>query len=428
MAFFREPRFLPLFTTQFLGACNDNLLKNGLIMLLTYRMAKLSGPSIQVLVTVAGSLLVLPFLCFSGLAGQLADKFDKARLARIIKAVEIGIMALAALGFCGRSLPLLFAALLGMGVHSTFFGPVKYALLPAHLRADELLPGNAMIEGGTFLAILLGTLLGSALVLLPQGGPLLSGALLLAAYAGLRASRFIPPAPAPDPGLALDWNFLAENIRIIGFARQNPMIFRCILAASWFWLMGAVLLAELAPYVKIFLHAGGYAVTLLLAVFCTGIGAGSLLCNRLLRGRIRLGLVPFAALAISAFTADLYFAAGHAPGGLPITLAAWLRTALCWRVMLDLFMISAAGGLYIVPLTALIQQAGAPRHLARLIAVGNVMNALFMVAGSAFTVLLLSLGLAIPQIFLVLATANLGAAAYAARVLPEGTPSAVPRR
>jgi acyl-[acyl-carrier-protein]-phospholipid O-acyltransferase/long-chain-fatty-acid--[acyl-carrier-protein] ligase len=420
MSFFLTKRFFPLFQTQFLDAFNDNMLKNALVMLLTYRVATQTGGSVATLVTIAGSLLIVPSLVFSATAGELADKFDKARLTRIIKLVEIGIMLVAGAGFLAHSIVTLFIALFCMGAHSTFFGPIKMSLLPQQLHEGELLAGNAFIEAGTFLAILLGTLAGGLLVLLPGGGTIVSLALLAVAVAGYLASRGIPAAPAPDPGLHVSWNIAREAWRIVQYARADKNIFLCILGISWFWLVGATLLAQVAPFVKNFLHAQAPVVTLLLTVFSVGIGTGALLSNRLLRGRIQMTYVPLAALAISIFGIDLFFATRHAGGGATLlSLSQFTSTFTCWRVLFDFFMLAIAGGLYIVPLYAQVQHEGAPSHLARLIAACNVLNSVFMVASAIGTILMLSLGFTIPEIFLTVSLANLAVAAYICRLLPD---------
>jgi acyl-[acyl-carrier-protein]-phospholipid O-acyltransferase/long-chain-fatty-acid--[acyl-carrier-protein] ligase len=421
MSFFRTERFLPLFKTQFLGAFNDNMLKNALVILLTYRVASKAGYNVPVLVTIAGSMLIVPSLFFSATAGELADKFDKGRLTRIIKTVEIGIMVFAAWGFLATNVPVLFFALFCMGVHSTFFGPIKLALLPQHLYEGELLPGNAYIEAGTFLAILLGTLVGGVLILMPFGGFVVSAALLGVSVTGWLTAQKIPPAPAQDPALAVHWNIASETWRIVDYARRDKGIFLCILAISWFWLVGATFLAQVPPFVKNFLHAEARVVTLLLTMFSIGIGAGSLLSNRLLRGRIRLTYVPFAALAITAFGTDLFFASHHeaAQGAALLTIWQFLDSLNGWRVMADFLMMAMAGGIYIVPLYARVQHEGAPAHLARLIAASNVLSALFMVASTVATVALLAAHVTIPEIFLITSIANLLVAISAFRVLPD---------
>lgn len=419
MTFFLTRRFQPLFTTQFLGAFNDNLLKNALVMMLTYQALPVSGRTAGLLITMAGSILVVPSLLFSSLAGELADKLDKAFLVRLIKLAEIAIMGLAATGFFLHSIPLLFAALLGMGVHSTFFGPLKMALLPQHLQPGELLAGNAYIEAGTFLAILLGTLAGGQLVMLPGGRFITIAALLAIALTGYLASRRIPAAPSLAPGLKVHANILRESINLIRDACANRTIALCILGISWFWLAGTVIVSEIAPFIKTVLHAGPAIVTLLLALFSVGIATGALACNALLRGQVHVTYVPLAVLGLSLFGFDLASAHLSVPAGTLLGLGAFLHHAAAWRVMADIFGLAASGGMYIVPLYALLQQESAAEHRARIIAACNLVNALFMVGASALAAAALWLGVSIPQIFALTAAANLVVALYVCQLLPD---------
>lgn len=414
MKLFCTQRFLPLFITQFLGALNDNLFKNILVMLVTFRITATTGHNAQILVTLAAGLFILPFFLFSALAGQVADKLDRAYLARIIKTIEIGLMVVAASGILMQNIWLLFAVLFGMGIHSTFFGPIKYALLPQQLAPIELLTGNAYIEAGTFLAILLGTIMGGVLILQERGEAVACAALITIAIAGYLSSRNIPAAPATEPALRIEWNVLRETSRIISYSRQDKQISLCILGISWFWLIGATLLAEFAPFVKDVLHAGPGIVTLFLTIFSAGIGIGSVICNLLFRGQVRSFFVPLACVAISVFGIDLYFASLHFHGaGHGLTsLWAFITKASGLRVAFDLLMLAISGGLYIVPLYTIMQRRSPPAHMARVVAANNVMNALFMVASALLTLMLLALKLTIPMIFLTVFIVNLGFAAY----------------
>jgi acyl-[acyl-carrier-protein]-phospholipid O-acyltransferase/long-chain-fatty-acid--[acyl-carrier-protein] ligase len=415
-------RFLPLFLTQFLGAFNDNLLKNALVMLVTYRIATQTGDNAQVLVTLAGAIFILPYFLFSATAGQLADKFDRAKLTRIIKIVEIGIMVFATLGFVMQNVWFLMFVLFCMGMHSTFFGPIKYALLPQHLGDDELLSGNAYIESGTFLAILLGTILGGVLILQSGGTWLVSLALLVMAGLGYVTSRSIPPAPAPEPQLALSANIWQETWRIVGYAKADPKVYMCVMGISWFWLVGATFLSQFPPYVKDVIGADASVVTLFLTVFSVGIGIGTMLCNRLLRGHIQSTYVPLAALGISFFGVDLYFASGHVGFGHGEALVdfwQFVAQPASWRVLFDLLMIAVSSGVYIVPLYAIMQHRSAVEHQARIIAANNIINALFMVASALATLAMLSLSFSIPQVFLAVALANGLVAIYICRLLPD---------
>ena len=414
MSLLCSKRFLPLFLTQFMGAFNDNLLKNALVMLVTYRIA--DGHS-QVLVTLAGAIFILPYFILSATSGQFADKYDRAKLARIIKLLEIGIMIMATIGFVTESVWFLLFVLFTMGVHSTFFGPIKYALLPQHLHDDELLAGNAYIESGSFLGILLGTILGGVLVLQTGGLYTVSAALLAVAIAGYVASRFIPDAPAPEPALVVGYNVWKETWHIVDFARENTKVYRCILGISWFWLVGATFLSQFPAYVKDVLHAAPSVVTLFLTSFSLGIGVGSLLCNKLLKGQIKSTYVSKAIMAISFFGVDLYFASQHFMAATnELGLQQFLMMFSGWRILTDLFMIAVASGVYIVPLYTIMQHDSPPEHRARIIAANNVVNAIYMVVSAIVTVGLFEAGFSIPDIFLLMSVLNAGVALYIRRI------------
>ena len=414
-----ERRFLPFFVTQFLGALNDNVFKNALVILLTYRAGTMTSADPQLLVNLSAGLFILPFFLFSATAGQLADKFEKSRLIRFVKLFEIGIMLIAALGFARDSLPLLLAALFLMGTHSTLFGPVKYAILPQHLRREELVGGNALVEAGTFIAILLGTLAGGLLA--GSGGTsLVSAAVIGIAVLGYLASRAVPAAAAPDPDLRIDWNPVAETWRNLEFTRRNRTVFLSILGISWFWLYGAVFLAQFPVYAKDVLGGAEAVVTLLLAVFSIGIGAGSLLCERLSGHKVEIGLVPFGSIGLTLFAVDLAFASpAVAPHGPPLGVAAFVAQLHAWRLLFDLLMIGVFGGFFIVPLYALVQSRSEPAHRSRIIAGNNILNALFMVIAALASIALLRAGLTIPQLFLVVGLCNAAVALYIFRLVPE---------
>ena len=422
-ALLRERRFWPLFITQFLGAFNDNAYKNALVVLLTFSAASWTALKPEVLTNLAAGLFMLPFFLFSSTAGQLADKFDKARLARWVKALEMVIILVAALGFWLHSLPVLLTALFLLGWQSTLFGPVKYAILPQHLQTRELVGGNAIVEAGTFVAILLGTLGGGLLAGMQHGIVLITGICLIVAVAGFWASCHIPAAPAPAPKLKIALNPLTEAWRCIGFARQERSVFLSILAISWFWLYGAVLLAQFPVYTKTVLGGNESVVTLLLAVFCAGIGVGSLLCDKLTHRRgkpVEPGLVPIGALGMVIFGLDLAFAAPAQPGGAALPITELLRQGSTWRVLLDLLMLSGFGGLYCVPLYALIQQRSDAACRARVIAANNILNAVFMVAGAlAAGAFLGPWHGTIPALFLWIAVLHAGVTIYIFSVVPE---------
>jgi MFS family permease len=415
----RARRFLPLFVTQFLGALNDNVLKNAMVVLLTFQAASWTTMKPEVLANLAAGIFILPFFLFSATAGQIADKYDKAMLTRLVKLLEIGIVLVAGAGFVLHSLAVLLGSLFLLGLHSTLFGPIKYAILPQHLGEKELVGGNALIEAGTFVAILLGTLLGGLLAG-DLGG---SGAITLAglafAVAGYLASRAIPAAPPPAPELRVHPNPISETWRNIKFARENRSVFLSIMGISWFWLYGAMFLAQFPAYTKNVLGGSETAVTLLLATFTLGIGVGSLLCERLSAERVELGLVPFGSIGLTLFGLDLAFASPAAPAGEALGALALLAQAGTWRILADLALLGIFGGFFIVPLYALVQQRSAEAHRARVIAANNIFNALFMVVGALAAAAMLGKGLSIPALFGVAALCNAAVAVFIYGLVPE---------
>ena len=416
----REQRFRPFFLTQFLGAFNDNLFKNALVVLLTFQAASWTTIAPALLANLAAGIFILPFFLFSATAGQLADKYDKARLTRLVKVLEVAIMLVALAGFVLHSLAVLLGALFLLGCHSTLFGPVTYALLPQHLHEDELVGGNALVEAGTFVAILLGTLAGGMLAAVEHGERWIAAAGLVVAIAGYLTSRGVPSAPAPEPGLTVNPNPLTETWRNIGFARENQPVFLAILGISWFWLYGALFLAQFPAYAKGVLGGNEGTVTLLLATFTVGIGIGSLLCEKLSGGHIEIGLVPFGSIGLTIFGLDLALASpAGLPVGAPLAVAEVLGQPGTLRVLFALLMLGVFGGLFIVPLYAMMQSRSAAAHRARVIAANNIMNALFMVAGALAAGSLLGAGLSIPALFGVAAVMNAAVAVYIYRLVPE---------
>ena len=417
-------RFLPFFGTQFLGAFNDNLFKNALIVLLTFQAASWTTLKPELLANLAAGIFILPFFLFSATAGQIADKYDKARLARLVKVLEIAIMLVAGVGFAMHSLPVLLSALFLFGLHSTLFGPVKYAILPQHLKEEELVGGNALVEAGTFVAILVGTLTGGLMAGLSQGTVWITVAGLLVALAGYLASRKIPAAPAPEPQLRVNLNPFTETWRNIKFARENRTVFLSILGISWFWLYGALFLAQFPAYAKNVLGGSETTVTLLLATFTIGIGVGSMLCERMSGKMVEIGLVPFGSIGLTLFGLDLALASPSPsptspPAGEVLTIMALIATPGMWRVLFDLAAIGLFGGFFIVPLYTLIQLRSSITHRARIIAGNNIMNALFMVVGAMAAAGLLSAGLSIPALFAVAAVCNAAVAIYIYKLMPE---------
>lgn len=415
----RERRFAPFFCTQFAGAANDNVLKNALVIFVAFGAAA-GGIDPDTLVNLAGALFIAPFMLLSATAGQVADKLEKSRLIRATKAAEIGIMLVALAGFWQGSVALLFVALGLMGVQSAVFGPVKYAILPQQLSNEELVGGNGLVEMGTFVAILLGTIVGGLTVAVEPHGPLLAGATGVAlAVAGWAASLRVPRTPAVDPGLAINWNPVTETARNLVLAQGNRVVWLSMLGISWFWFYGALFLAQFPGFARDFLGGDATVVTLLLALFSIGIGAGSLLCERLSGRKVEIGLVPLGSIGLTLFAVDLWLAA-H---GLRADGVAGVRTFLAvgahWRVAFDLVMIGVFGGFYIVPLYALIQQRSRPSHRSRIIAANNILNAIFMVASAGVAIALLKAGLSIVDLFLATGLMNAAVALFIYRLVPE---------
>lgn len=414
-----QRRFAPFFWTQFLGAANDNVFKFAFTLMVTYQL-QLSWLSPQMAGLVIGALFILPFVLFSATSGQLADKYDKARLMRWVKSLEIAIMALAAAGFHATHVPTLLACVCLMGLHSTLFGPVKYAYLPQQLNERELTGGNGMVEMGTFVAILLGQLAGGVLVDTPVVGPQhVAWACLGLAVLGRLTAQAIPASPSTDPALKINWNPVTETWRNLKLAHGQLAVFRSLLGISWMWFFAAVFLANFPAFAKEVLHGGPQVASLLLAVFSVGIGIGSLLCELLSRRHVEIGLVPLGAIGMSVFAIDLYFASTGLPPAEGLSVAAFLAQPAHWRVLADLALLALFAGLYSVPMYALIQLRAAPTHRARIIAANNILNALFMIASSVIAGALLGAGLSIPQVFLVVGIANVLVGIYIFLIVPE---------
>lgn len=412
-------RFGPLFWTQFLSAFNDNAVKNALVLMIAYRADAAGQMSAQILVPLAGGLFILPFFLCSATAGQLADQHDKAWLIRLIKLSEIALMLAAAAGVVASSTVGLLAVLCVMGIEAAFFGPLKYAILPDLLPSHELLLGNALVEAGTFIAILFGTIAG--VLIAGHRGALIVAALIVAvALTAWSASLLIPPTTAAAARSPVRWNLFAATARVIREATADLVPFRSMLGISWFWLAGAIYLSQFPGYVRFFLGGEEAVVTLFLTVFSIGIALGSLACSRILQGRISARTVPWGALGIGLFSIDLWWASPAAPaGGGLIGLGDFLAMPAHWRILGDLFGISVAGGVFIVPLYALLQAASARRHRARAIAANNVINAAAMVIAAAATMALIAAGVSVPGLFLLTGAATLAVAALFWRALPS---------
>jgi acyl-[acyl-carrier-protein]-phospholipid O-acyltransferase/long-chain-fatty-acid--[acyl-carrier-protein] ligase len=423
-------RFLPLFAAQTLGAFNDNLFKSAFVMLVTYGAAMQGALDPGIVAAMAGGMLIAPYFLFSALAGELADRYERARLLQILKAAE-GLTVFAAVAaLFTDSLALCFLALFLLGTQATLSSPVRYALLPQHLLPEELVDGNAVLEGGTFLAILFGTIAGGIAVALDWGTELAGLLLALCAIGGFAASLGLPPAAAPSPRLRLSRNPLSATAAILAHARQQRDVRLAILGASWFWLVGAVFLSQIPAFAKETLGAGSGVVTLFLGAFSVGVGVGSALCGRLMRGEVSARYVPLAALGMALFSLDLALVGiGTAPPAAAelVGVAGFLSRVSGMRIFADLTLIAVCGGIYVVPLYALIQRQSEEAARARIIAAGNIMNALFMTAAAVATAVLLAAGLRTPDLYLVLGIMDLGVALWICRLLPPEWLRLLPR-
>ena len=405
----KQKRFAPYFFTQFLGAFNDNVYKNALIILIAFQATTLLGKvdNSNSLINLSAGLFILPFFLFSATAGQLADKYEKARLIRRIKLLEIGIMALAVAGFYFKDVYFLMGILFLMGTQSSLFGPLKYSILPQHLKNEELVGGNGLVEMGTFLAILLGTVAGGILIGIPDTGHLIVGGVVISiAIVGYLFSLGIPTTPPAAPYLRINWNPFTETWRNIHFLYQNRLIFLVVIAISWFWFFGALYLTQFPNYTRLNLQGNEHVATSLLTLLSLGIGIGSLFCEKLSGHKVEMGLVPFGAVGITLFSLDLSLIHIEtlSGNGLRDPLAfLWMQNG--WRIMLDVFCIGVFGGFYIVPLYAVLQQRTEPNHVSRVIASNNIISALFMVLSSIIAAVFLS-NFTIPQLFLTVSIAN----------------------
>ena len=429
----KEQRFRPFFFTQFLGAFNDNVFKTALITLVAFHAASLSSINGGTLVTLLPGIFILPFFLFSATAGQIADKYEKSQIIRLVKVFEIGIMAFASAGFFLHNIWLLGTALFMMGMHSNLFGPVKYSYLPQHLKESELIGGNGMVEMGSFVAILLGQVLGAWLATITNHEIFTSVTILAIATLGYSTSRGVPISPAADSALNINWNPITETIRNVKLIWGQQQIWLAIIAISWFWFYGATLLAQFPNLAKEVLHGDESVFILLLSVFSIGIGIGSLLCEKLSKGRVELGLVVFGAIGLSIFGADLYFSATSLHDGCSYKCLFDFWSFIArdyhnangqlnwanWRLLGDIGLIGLFGGFYIVPLYVLIQTRSQAGFQSRVIAANNIVNALFMVISAGFSVLIFSKGYSIPQLFLATALLNIVVTIYLCIRQPE---------
>ncbi|WP_350656550.1 MFS transporter [Psychrobacter sp. S1-30-MNA-CIBAN-0213] len=409
---FKRRRFNAMFFTQFLGAFNDNIFKQALILVLTYTAASQIGVEVSILNNLAAMLFILPYFLFSALAGQIADKFEKSKLTRFVKLLELVIMTVAAIGFIFEWYALLFVALFLMGTHSTFFGPIKYAYLPQAMQKDELVGANGLFQMGTSLAILLGMIIAGVLTQLPQSLYWISVTVVLVAILGYVAARFIPIMPAMQPNLTINWNIFTTSMATVRYLYSLPFLFFVILGNSWFWFYGATFLTQTPEFSKVILHGDESVVIFLLTLFSVGVSIGSLLCKSLTKNQVSLRLLPFGIAGLSIFAIDLYFSLS----GLNINVNSEALLGISdlfgingsWRVFADLFFLGFSGGLYIVPLYASMQAYAPKSHRARIVGANNIFNAIFMVTSAIFAIVVLNtLNMSLPQLFLVTGILNI---------------------
>ena len=420
-ALLRERRFGPFFATQFLGAANDNVFKYTFTLLVTFEAQRFSDLPAGVAVNLIAGVFIIPFLLFSATSGQIADKFDKSRVMRVTKLLEVAIVLAAAWGFMQESFAVLLACTFFMGLHSTLFGPVKFAYLPQVLSPDEIVGGNGLVEMGTFVAILLGTILAGTLVDLgPEGVRYAAAACVALGALGVVSVWAIPSLPPSDPTLAVDLNPIRVTLRNIEVARRERAVFLSLLGISWLWFFGAVFLTQFPSLARDVLGGGPTVANLLLAVFTVGVALGALGCESMSRRQVEIGLVPLGSIGMTVFTVDLYFATRGLGGAAGLTVGQFLAVGVHWRVLVDLFLLAVFAGFYSVPLYALIQTRGEATHRARIIAANNILNALFLILAALFGVAALGLmGWSVPELFLATAVLNLAVAVYIYSLVPE---------
>ena len=414
----KQKRFLPFFITQFFGAFNDNVFKYALSILIVFQGAEFVDTNPNLLINIAALLFILPFFLFSATAGQWIDKYEKSKSIRSIKLLEVVIMLIAAIAFIQGYIFLLIGLLFLMGSQSAFFGPAKYSYIPQHLENSELIEGNALVQMGTFVAILLGTIFGGLMIAQEQGRHYVAYAVVAVSLAGYFASRFIPVTPSLNEELKINWNIFSETYRNIKTIRKNKTVFLSILGISWFWFLGATYLVQFPNYTKEILSGNADVVTLLLVLFTVGIGSGSLLCNRLSGDKIEIGLVPFGSIGLTLFGIDLFYSQPAEISTAVIGLKEFITIDYV-RLMIDIVMLGFFGGLYIVPLLALVQQRSDGKYLSRIIAGNNIINALLMVLSAIFAMLILSAGFSISELFLMVAILNAVVAVYIYTLVPE---------
>jgi len=417
----KTKRFLPIFLTQLFGALNDNIFKNAITILITYKLSQgIGNIDPKLIVTAAAGIFILPFFLFSGLAGQLSEKYEKSKLTKIIKIFEIILMLSVAIGFYFKSIPTLMIILFLMGLHSTFFGPIKYSILPEQLKNDELLSGNALISSATFLSILIGTITGGFCIMLNNGIYLVSVILILFSILGYISSKFIPNTKIKKDDLKINYNIFNSTFSLLNEIIKKKTIFLSGLGISWFWFIGATFVSQFPNFAKFIIGGNEEIVILFLSVFSVGIAIGSLLCNKILKGLIHATYVPISALGISIFTFDLYITGNNIFSTTNlIGLKEFLSNFNNIRILFDLLGISVCSGMYIVPLYAIIQKESSDDNRPKIIAGLNVLDSLFMVASAISASIIFKYGFSIVDIFLFLAIINLFVSIYICKLLPD---------
>ncbi|GAA0205530.1 MFS transporter [Kangiella japonica] len=417
---FKQKFFSSFFITQALGALNDNIFKSALLIFIAFRAGDELGLDSDLLNNIAAGLFILPFFLFSATAGQIAEKYEKSALIRKIKVLEIGIMTLAVLGFFSSNIWYLLGILFLMGFQSSLFGPIKYSILPQHLSDKELLGGNGLIEMGTFLSIIIGTVIGGVLIGFDDLGiKILCSLLIIVSACGYWASRHIPETPSAQPYLKINWNPITQTWRTFQYTRQNKVVFLSILGISWFWFYGAVFLTQIPNFTKVSLNGNENVATIILATFSVGIGVGSALCEFLSGRKVELGLVPFGAIGLTWFALDIYFANPSSDFIGELGPSAFLAQDGAIRTLINCAFVGIFGGFYIVPLYALVQERCEKSHLSRVIAGNNILNALFMVFAALLAAICLGNGMTIPQFFMLTAILNAVVAIYIFTLIPE---------
>lgn len=417
---FTSPKYWPIFWTQFWGALNDNAFKNAMVILITFKAYSLMGLGVDQMVALCGGIFILPFFIFSALAGQYSDKISKSKLVVITKYLEVIIMALGAVGFVTESISTMFISLFLMGLQSTIFGPAKYSILPELIEEDELVKGNALVEMGTFLAILIGTIVGGVLIGKERGDVLVSAAVILFSVIGLLCSLKIPKLTAVDPGLKINYNLITSTIDVLKIGRKTKSVHISILGISWFWFFGATLLSIFPVYVKDILHANEEVVTLFLAIFSIGVAVGSMICEKLSHKRVELGLVPFGSIGLSLFVLHIYLIGRpYEVEGELLNISGFLAQPHTYKILFDLMGLSIMSGFFIVPLYTFIQVRSDRETRSRVIAANNILNALFMVGAAVVLMVLFAFGLTTVDIFLTLFILNTLVSIYIYAVIPE---------